>query len=93
MYLAVLGRSPTADELQKSLGYFIAVESKAEATQDLMWALMNSRGRPHEVGEFPPNNWGLYDMHGNVWEFCSDWHDESGEQDGGGHSARRMLRT
>ncbi|HOZ50114.1 MAG TPA: formylglycine-generating enzyme family protein [Candidatus Hydrogenedentes bacterium] len=63
------------------------------------WFKDNAKAKPHPVRQRRPNPWGLYDMHGNVWEWCNDFYQvdyylrsEAEDPRGPERGAKKVLR-
>jgi formylglycine-generating enzyme required for sulfatase activity len=59
--------------------------SGSNTPENVAWFNGNSGGTPHEVGTKNPNSYGVYDMSGNVAEWCLNWYSQSSKLFKGGH--------
>jgi formylglycine-generating enzyme required for sulfatase activity len=92
-------RLPTEAEWEYACraGTTTAFNTGARVSNNTGWFVDNSGNTTRPVGRKPPNAWGLYDMHGNVYEWCWDWYgdypnEEQIDPAGASSGSNRVLR-
>jgi formylglycine-generating enzyme required for sulfatase activity len=91
-------RLPTEAEWERACraGESAAFWCGAELSEDCAWFGKNSGDRLQQVAQRRASPWGLYDMHGNCWEWCGDWYAgrlrQGADPIGPGRGSDRVLR-
>jgi formylglycine-generating enzyme required for sulfatase activity len=93
------GRLPTEAEWEYACRAGTKTSTYAGETSDndprldaVAWHQYNSESRTQVVGQKLPNDWGLYDILGNVWEWCADWYEPYPPFPRGTGGSERVVR-